>query len=149
MNLLDWLAGYWIFGVSKWLLVDLLYNRGVVADSLGHVINRTITQADSAFSHVRTIQLNLFQLIGYARLSQIIVLGISLILLLIFLRYRKRQFDYRMVAYWLIVASLPYIWYLVAANHSYLHVWYTYRAQFVTVMAAVMIYSELVNWRRR
>lgn len=35
----------------------------------------------------------------------------------------------------LMVAALPYLWYAAAANHSWVHYWFTYRGQLVTVVA--------------
>ena len=39
----------------------------------------------------------------------------------------------------LLVGIIPYIRYLVLANHSYLHCFFTFRAQFATVMALALI----------
>lgn len=42
---------------------------------------------------------------------------------------------------------VPYIRYLVLHNHSYLHCFFTYRAQMATVLAIVLILEEVVDWR--
>lgn len=142
----SWASGYAIFWASKWLLSELFLGKGEITNALGHVLNRTVTQPDANFSQLKAIWLNLMQLIGYARLSQIIVGMIGLVMLILFLIYRKKRINYRKLTYWLIIGLLPYGWYLAAANHSYLHVWYTYRDQFMAVAAGIMVYAELVAW---
>jgi len=49
----------------------------------------------------------------------------------------------------LAVAMVPYLWYAFAADHSIVHVWYTYRAQAVTVFALAVFLAFSVEWRRR
>ena len=46
------------------------------------------------------------------------------------------------------IAVLPWAWYLFAANHSYWHNWFTFRAQAVTVAAMLLALSQMVDWRR-
>ncbi len=35
----------------------------------------------------------------------------------------------------LMISSFPYLWYIALSNHSYVHYWFTFRAQIVTVVA--------------
>ena len=35
----------------------------------------------------------------------------------------------------LFISSFPYLWYIALSNHSYVHYWFTFRAQIVTVVA--------------
>ena len=46
-----------------------------------------------------------------------------------------------------IIGIVPYVRYLVLSNHSYLHHFFTYRAQMTSVVALVMIIDELVERR--
>lgn len=140
-----WGLGYIMFGATKWVVTQLLLGRGAINDAWSHVVDRTVHQADAGFSYLKVMQLNVAQLIGYARLSQLIVGGVGLVLLVIWLWLRNKRVRRKQVAYWLTVMGLPYIWYLVAANHSYLHVWYTYRAQFISVFAGIMVVYEWVE----
>lgn len=45
-----------------------------------------------------------------------------------------------------LTATFPYIWYLFAANHSYLHCWFAYRLQSVTISALLIALITLVQW---
>ena len=43
----------------------------------------------------------------------------------------------------LVISIYPILWYIVLANHSYMHFWFTYRSLGVTVFAVLsfMMYS--------
>lgn len=138
--------GYLLIWVSKWLIVESLFFSGAINQGISQILNRTISQPDIDFSYLKTLKLNLFQLIGYDKRNKIIVLLLSIfatIFLIINFSFKKEKF--KKIVSLLFVASLPYFWYLIAANHSYIHVWFTYRNQLMTVVALAMIYFELVK----
>ncbi|GHT49048.1 hypothetical protein AGMMS49982_01610 [Bacteroidia bacterium] len=47
---------------------------------------------------------------------------------------------------YLLIAMLPYLWYLMAANHSAVHSTFTYRAQMISVFALLLAYGESIDW---
>ncbi len=145
---LAWGFGYILFWTSKWIILETFFYRGAINNAFTHVLNRSINQADQDFSHIRAILLNVKQLIGYDMNSKTISLLLFLILLLVFLFFRKKKINYLKILYWAVFASIPYIFYLLAANHSYLHVWYTYRAQFISVSAGFMAYLNLIDKKK-
>jgi hypothetical protein len=144
----SWFIGYGLFWMSKWLLVETLFSSGAITNAWGHVVNRTVNPADDQFSHIKAIMLNINQLIGYDRISQVVVIGLIGIFVGLLLFFRNKYIHQYRLMYWSLVALIPYAWYLVTANHSYLHVWYTYRTQFITVAAGFMAYAELIDWER-
>ena len=42
---------------------------------------------------------------------------------------------------------IPYIRYIVLHNHSYVHSFFTYRAQMATIIAVVLIVGETAGFR--
>ncbi|HAH57516.1 MAG TPA: hypothetical protein DCL86_05165, partial [Bacteroidales bacterium] len=46
----------------------------------------------------------------------------------------------------LVVAVLPYIWFFGAANHSFVHYWFTYRIQAITISGVLLAFYSLVDW---
>ncbi|HLL61051.1 MAG TPA: hypothetical protein VK338_05005 [Candidatus Nitrosocosmicus sp.] len=146
---ISWTSGYLLLWFTKWLLVEILFTPGAIVNAFNQITNRTITQPDPQFSHIQTLKLNIFQLIGYNKINKIIVLCLGILSSIIFLKYiliTKERLCKTIP--WFIIAAIPYLWYLVAANHSYLHVWYTYRSQFMSVVALFLVASELMNWER-
>ena len=71
--------------------------------------------------------------------------------LAVFIVLAVRRFDSRgwtRAALLLVVMLLPYAWYFAAANHSYLHWWFTYRAQGVSVCALLLAVAALIGPRK-
>ena len=63
--------------------------------------------------------------------------------------YRKPGFSPGMIARLAAVGAVPYARYLVLANHSYLHVFFTFRAQLAALLAIALILCELTGWGKR
>ncbi|KKP71774.1 MAG: hypothetical protein UR68_C0027G0009 [Candidatus Roizmanbacteria bacterium GW2011_GWA2_35_19] len=147
-NSFSWSFGYLSLWASKWVVVTVLYAPGSIFTSLAQVVNRTVTIPDNNFSYLKTLRLNIFQLIGYHKSNKVFFLAVFLALLILSIKYFKfSKVNFKRITSWLIISIIPYLWYLIAANHSYLHVWYTYRNQFMSVVAGFMIVYELTNVR--
>lgn len=145
-NAFFWFAGYLSLWFSKWLIVQILFAPGAIPTALSVVTHRTVNKADANFSRLNTIKLNLNQLRGYDKTNKIIILCLFIMGLV----YSLAHFNFhpsklKKIIPLLIIGVLPYLWYLVAANHSYLHVWYTYRTQFVSVVCFFLIVAEFTS----
>ncbi len=58
---------------------------------------------------------------------------------------RKEKYEYDRVALFTVVALVPYLRFLVVSNHAYIHYFFTYRAQLVTVMVLLyLLYDTTV-----
>ena len=62
--------------------------------------------------------------------------------------YRRKGFDRRRILVYSIIGLVPYIRYLTLRNHSYLHCFFTYRAQAATALALFLVLEELTERRR-
>ena len=149
VNAFFWFTGYIGLWASKWILSSIFYTPQALLVAFDQIVNRTVNKADEKFSHVEAVRLNIFQLIGYSRESKIFFVFLFAIVLLIFLRYRLiKKVNYKRVTSWIVIGLIPYVWYLIAANHSYLHVWFTYRAQLMSVIAGLFIYTEFIDLKK-
>lgn len=81
--------------------------------------------------------------IGAAALS---FLGVLFLCFAIIYLFRSRKFDGRTVILCLMLGAVPYLRYAVLENHAYLHYFFTYRAQLVTVTMLLFITYEF-GWR--
>ena len=48
----------------------------------------------------------------------------------------------------MLIACIPYVWYFILANHSWIHGYFTYRVQIVTLFAGGVMLCFLWGWRR-
>jgi hypothetical protein len=113
-------------------------------NAFNQIQNRTLSIPDENFSRFATIKLNLFQVIGYSQASKIILLIFAILLVFIFIKNIK-NINLKKSWYWIAIALIPYFWYLVAANHSYLHVWFTYRNQFGAITAGLLFVTSVLK----
>lgn len=77
------------------------------------------------------------------------LIGIVGLLLFLYIGYvyHKDAISKARIGIYAVLGIVPYIRYLVLHNHSYMHFFFTYRAQMSTILALVMILDELTEWR--
>lgn len=149
LNCLFWAMGYLLLWLSKWLIAAWFFSPGAVIVSFNQVINRTVNQADANFSQFKAVQLNLLQLIGYSRYNRLsYLLANSLFFLLTFRYFTFSMENAKKTLSWLTIIFIPYLWYLIAANHSYLHCWYSYRDQLMSVVGILFVMTEFIDWQK-
>lgn len=141
-----WFLGYLSLWLGKWIVSDLLFFNGAIKGAINQIFYRTIAVPDSNFSYGQTLMLNFFQLIGYDKTNKIIVflLGIVSFLYLVKKFSFKKSHQFKSFIPLILISLIPYFWFLVVANHSYIHVWFTYRNQLMTVIALILIYFRLI-----
>jgi len=145
-NSLSWAYGYIFIWFSKWFIVQSLYLPGAVGRAISQIANRTGHSPDSDFSRLNAIKLNFFQLVGYDKTDKILVFLFLIIICLFVIRYSKiTRKKLREVLLLICVGAAPYLWYLIVANHSYLHVWFTYRNQLISVISSFLIVEKLID----
>jgi hypothetical protein len=144
-----WGLGYGLFWLTKWIITDIFFVKGAFLAAYQQVLYRSTYQVDKNFSYLNTLKLNLFQLIGYDKSNKIIVFTIFLISILIFIFFNKiNKKTIKEIIPFVLMGLIPYGWYMISASHAYLHVWFTYRNQLITVFSLVMIYLKLIDWKK-
>lgn len=134
-----WFAAYLFAWAFKWLLATLLLPGNVFADAIQQISMRTSDIDD--WTRLDALGANL----------KMLPWSYIIISLAVFIVLAVRRFDSRgwtRAALLLVVMLLPYAWYFAAANHSYLHWWFTYRAQGVSVCALLLAVAALIGPRK-
>lgn len=149
INSVFWSIGYLSLWFSKWFIVQYLYSGGAIQTAFNTIIFRTVTKTEASFNQLAAINLNFLQLRGYDRFNKYVLLFCGVVFFLFWLRYFsfKTQKIKRIIP-WVIIGTIPYLWFLIAANHTYYHVWYTYRNQLVSVVCLFLIVTEFMNRQR-
>lgn len=134
-----WGGGYLCTWFTKWILATILTPVNVLADG----IKQTFFRAGTGENITRwgALKENLIQVPWVA------VLVISIVLIILIACAFNKKY-YKSVILLLPFMILPYCWYIFAANHSYLHCWFTYRNQMVTVSAWFFVLSLMVDWNK-
>ncbi|MDY0342391.1 MAG: hypothetical protein RBR28_02390 [Lentimicrobium sp.] len=131
-----WIVAYTGAWAMKMIVTIPFAELDIVADITNQFLRRAGSQD---ISRVDAIVRN-FNLIPLVFIN--ILLIIPLLLSPFF--FNKRGLS--SVILFIVVAALPYIWFFGAANHSYVHYWFTYRIQAITISGVLLAFYSLVDW---
>ena len=127
-----WGIGYFGSYFLKWVLASIILNKNVISSSVDQFLFRAssenIGRLDAITSNFK-IFFNKFNLIF------IIIYLLLIFYFLVFKKCIRKKIDYKSIYNLLLVSIMPYIWYMVLANHSYIHFWMAFRIQAITFFA--------------
>ncbi|MDD2623135.1 MAG: hypothetical protein PHH25_09075, partial [Bacteroidales bacterium] len=124
LHSLLWGVAYGFTWMSKWIIATLTTNKDVIGDAIKTVMFRITPEADIPKTFNRWDAI-----VGNADMLYWVYINIIICLLLIFVIFFFRKEGWKNFVFFIIIAVMPYVWFFIVANHSYLHYWYTYRTQ--------------------
>ena len=134
-----WVVSYGATWVSKWGIATLLTGENVVRDGASQLSVRAGAYID--YSRLDALTRNL-DLIPWPY----VCICLTILVALAAWRFNRRGIPTALLC--LLTALPPLAWYLVVADHSYLHYWFTYRSLAVSLLAVFFAAVALVDWRR-
>lgn len=132
-----WGFGYIGMWFGKWMLATLLTDVNIIKDAYMEIIYRTSSQmGDTPISYRKVLSNNFKYCWGNILLLLVLFGG--------YVSYKKHKdkellkFDINK-KHWplLIIAIIPFIWYFLVQNHSYIHAWFTYRELVVVIYVVI------------
>lgn len=133
----SWGVGYLGLWVAKWILADLIYDMGIIRISIEQIFYRIGTKHNVQFFGIAALVRNLDNHINY--LVTIIYLFLLLYSIFKIKKYEKGYFwNSQKIPYYL-SAITPIAWFLIVADHSYFHFFFTYKAFLITILAIMCI----------
>lgn len=141
--LIMWSVGYGCTWMVKWALATCFTSENVFASALTvgqYRINGVVPQMGD-YTIGDTFTSNL-------RKMPLILVAAAIAVLALLATFFHKRMNVKLMMVYVAVGLLPYLWFAVLANHSWVHCWFTYRAQMVTVMAVVLALSGMVDWSR-
>lgn len=127
--ILLWGLGFSLTFAAKWALATLILGQNIFADAYGVGLYRM--EADE-FTRWDAIVEN-FGMIN------LWIPGIAVVLLVVFTVLRHQKFNYKKAVLFVFIGLMPYVWYFILSNHSYLHWWFTYRLQAMTLACLMLM----------
>lgn len=134
-----WAIGYGLTWVAKWILATLLTSENIWKDGLHNLSNRSGVLDEHGRWDALMENMDMLP-------WSIIIIALAVILVLACWHFYRQ--GWRRALPLLVVALIPWLWYLFAANHSYLHNWFTYRAQAVSVAGLLLAAMQFVDWQK-
>ena len=132
-----WGIGYFGFWIAKWVIGSLITKQNIVFEALNQAKTRVGGEVFYASSQIFVYFAFVLNLAGFVCLKNLVVIPALIILLIWFIKKYKSQLIFRknVCLPMIIVACIPVLWYIIIANHSYMHYWFTYRSYAGSIFA--------------
>ena len=151
-----WFIGYCGMWLAKWLFASLILNINAfeyVKDNFFLRINGLQGLSNHKELYKKVIGKNVFAipLIDYIhthfyKIELKIAIFSIIFSSILFIDWKKlKTKKYLLII--IIIGCIPYIRYLILANHSYRHAMFTFRDQIITIMALLYVMIESLNYK--
>lgn len=127
-----WGLGFALTFLTKWALASLILGQNIFSDAYEVSLYRMEAEE---FTRWEAVTKNFGML-------NLWMIGIAAAILLLFVIIKRLKISYKKAVLFLIIGLMPYVWYLLLANHSYLHWWFTYRLQAITVVCLLFMFCN-------
>jgi len=142
---INWGIAYAIIWFSKWLLVDLIYNKDIIQRSIFQLTYRSGGRGLSVeISYTETLFQNYLFIRNYIKF-----LAIQCVTLLLYLKIKNKKlkisFDIKDLLPYIIIIFMCPAWYYLARQHSFQHALFTYRLQIIPIIAIQIIIAKILG----
>ena len=140
-----WGLGYGLTWISKWVIYDVIYKKGILTSAISQVLYRSST------SNYLREQITIFDTLSYFFMNNGVYLLIFIILLSIFLMIsmtiftKKYKIKFKINKNYLkeitpiiIISILPIIWYITLSNHTILHTHFVYKHMLIVLIGELI-----------
>lgn len=130
-----WAIGYGVMWCGKWMIGSILLKENIVKDAINALMNRTSAEtATEQIAHWDVMEKN-FETIFTTPIRMFFIGMIIICVGITFYKSMKERKNYFRNWHFIVVACMPFAWYFVTANHSYIHFWFTYRELAIFIFA--------------
>ena len=146
-----WGVGYAGMWIMKWVLASIVLSENAMPYVKEHIGERIgIGEKHRPIREMTGALVNNIRCLfpaDHGALGIAVAVAIGLILLYLCWVYPKKEQDKRQLLCYAFLGMIPYVRYLVLHDHSYLHYFFTYRAQAAGILAICLIVAQIVDWR--
>lgn len=153
---IGWLLGYSLFWITKWLFASIILRENVFLNTIAEMKNvsggRVSWGPDTTLGYIReALSLNFNKMLPVQILNWIknefgivmyiiLLVIIAIILIWIFIKKHKSINQMYISGVFIIIACMPYAYYIIMHFHTFVHYWIEYRYQCMTVIGISMAY---------
>lgn len=146
-----WAIGYGLTWAAKWVITELFLGRPLISQAIEQAIYRTNVPTKSNGTVWFTIQDVIAKNLTFLSKPVILVtIAITVSYLIIqAIRNYKKQINWKenlkeCVPYCFCLL-LPFMWYFVLKQHSYIHAFFTYRILMIAIISIFMIATKILK----
>ena len=145
-SVIVWGIGYATTWLTKWIVYDVIYNQGLLKSAINQVAYRTQK------SNVRTDK-NVWQILTGFMINTLFNFLVIIIILysLSLIGFNKYKIKINSISNVfkrtglpiLIIAIMPFVWYIVLANHTVLHGIFVYRHMLIFLIGVLLFIKNI------
>lgn len=142
-NGIYWAVGYVGMWAQKWILYTIITGENLIAIAIRTVIYRSGGEAmGEQRGYFETAFRNINVLCKYPYVLAVLA---AIIFLLLVNRQENPAGSKKTLLSYLFIATLPFWWYRISINHSYIHDYMTYKSLSISVFAGICAVGEIKN----
>lgn len=138
-----WALGYFGIWITKWILVDVIYNKELISSVIYQFKYRTKNLGNAQCTLLDLLKINLKIIILPFFYSLIITIILLIIKVIKIKELKKIKFNYKEILIYLCIGFLGVAWYIVLKQHSYQHFFFTYRNLWLICTSILLIIYNL------
>ena len=130
-----WFLGYGLMWTSKWIISDLFFNTRTIDGAIQKITSYTINTDKVNINIFQSIKSNILAFNQTFLIRLIIIYSAIMGVATCIYNHKgiKNNIPY------IIIVLLPFIWYALVKNHSYVHARFTYRILLVSVFGLLVL----------
>lgn len=128
-----WSIGYFGTFIAKWVIVDLLYNRQIIKSSLLQFQFRSVIKDISSYNYA--IESCQFVFNNVLLIGLFFVIVLLIIKIFNYFKFKKFRLNIRRAFVFLIPSFICFIWILILKQHTFKHIYFTYRNILVIIIS--------------
>lgn len=124
-----WGLGFALTFVAKWVLATIVLGDNIFAEGFNVGLYRIGVEDSTRWDAIAQ---------NFNMLNMPMVL-LLLLTFIVIMAVHRVKFNWRKALLFLLLGLTPYLWFFVLSNHSYLHWWFTYRLQAISVACLMLM----------
>lgn len=140
---ISWALGYVGMWASKWILASIITDENVIMDAVNTIFHRMsgVEKQTGDIGKLELIRGSLSRNSTYVEWFMIFM-----VIVICFAIVTLKNKTNRLNTLWsMTFFALPFIWYIVCANHSYIHYWFTYRTLTIAIFAGCIFIVDALK----
>ena len=128
-SILSWGIGFSVTWISKWVIVDILYNKGILKNAITQALFRSVSYG---LKEKVTFEGALFNSLSFLGIIPIMFI-ILIPLVYVFIPIKRHNANINKGLPYILISLMPFLWMIILTNHTAEHPWFTCRNFYITI----------------
>lgn len=144
-----WGIGYALTWAAKWIMYDIIYDKGLIKSAILQVLYRSGGNNKYVKTSVKIV-LKYLILESVSYIILYLVIAVNVIMCKVMakpMEFRKVNIKRKIPI--LVVSIIPFIWFLALANHTVIHIRFTYRNMIIFIFGILIFICEAFEQKQK